>query len=199
MRLTKQLILASQSPRRIELLTRLGFNFQVHPSDVEEEFAPDTRPEVVAVDLAGQKADQVALFHPDALVLAADTIVVLQDRILGKPSDDREAHQMLSFLSGRQHHVITGIALSAPSLNRRITVHERTYVTFDTLTNAEIEAYVATGSPLDKAGAYGIQDDLGALFVRKISGDYYNVVGLPLNLFYRSLKRYFADLLISIT
>lgn len=193
LRLHVPLVLASQSPRRRQLLERLGIPFSVHPSDVDETVPPDTAPSEVAALLATQKAEAIAPQHPDALTLGADTIVVLDDVVLGKPADAVEAAAMLRRLSERSHMVYTGLALVHHG--RTVTTHEATEVTFATLTDAEIAAYVQTGSPLDKAGAYGIQDDLGAFFVEGIQGDYYNVVGLPLRRLYGTLRTYFADLL----
>ena len=188
------LILASQSPRRSHLLGQLGIPFTVHPSHFEE-IIPSTitfPPEIVSY-FALQKAISVASHYPDHITLGADTIVVIDDEILGKPADDQEAQRMLGRLSGRTHMVYTGLALVLPATAQEVVTHEATRVTFDVLTDNEISAYVATGSPLDKAGAYGIQDDLGAIFVARIEGDYYNVVGLPLNRLYRTLKAHFPD------
>lgn len=188
-------LLASQSPRRRALLARLGVAFTVCPSDVEEQVDPALDPEVLVRHLAGQKAGAVAARHPEALTLGADTLVVLDGAVLGKPEGPAEARAMLRRLSGRTHTVFTGLALVHPASGRAATAHEATGVTFAPLSDAEIDAYVATGSPLDKAGAYGIQDDLGALFVAGVAGDYYNVVGLPLHRLYQTLRTHFADLL----
>ncbi len=193
LRLRVPFVLASQSPRRKQLLERLDLAFEVHPSDADETLPPDISPEDAVRLLAKQKAEAVAPKHPDALTLGADTIVVLNGDVLGKPTDTSEAIAMLERLSGRSHTVHTGLALVYAG--RTITAHEATEVTFALLTDEEIAAYVQTGSPMDKAGAYGIQDDLGALFVERVRGDYYNVVGLPLHRLYRTLRTYFADLL----
>ena len=193
MKLTTPFILASASPRRRRLLERIGMQFEVDISHVDEHVPEDAKPAELVEDLALLKARDVAARHPEALTLGADTIVVLEDAILGKPSSPAEAAAMLRRLSNNTHVVYTGIALV--SSHRTVTAHEATRVTFSEMTEDEIHAYIASGSPLDKAGAYGIQDDRGALFVRRIEGDYYNVVGLPLQLFYRSLKTHFPDLL----
>lgn len=193
MKLKKPFVLASASPRRRRLLERIGMQFDVDVSDIHEHIPGAARPAEVVEHLALRKARDVAARHPDALTLGADTIVVLDGEILGKPSDAVEAAQMLRRLSNNAHVVFTGIALV--SSDHTVTAHETTRVTFTDMTDAEIDAYVASGSPMDKAGGYGIQDDRGALFVRRIDGDYYNVVGLPLQLFYRMMKAHFADLL----
>ena len=171
------LTLASASPRRRELLERVGVNLEVVPADVDESRLPDEPPAAMAERLAAAKADVVAATQPDRLVLAADTIVVRDDAVLGKPSDAAEAAAMLRSLSGRRHHVITGWALRGPSGGSSGTV--TTAVRFRPLPEPVIARYVATGEPLDKAGAYGIQG-VGAMLVRSIEGSYTNVVGLPL-------------------
>jgi septum formation protein len=171
------LVLASASPRRRELLQRVGLNLQIVPADIDESGVPGEAPEHMAERLARAKADAVAALMPDRLVLAADTIVVLDGRVLGKPRDDAEAADMLRDLSGRHHEVITGFAIcgDAPGTSGTVT----TKVHFRSLDAAVIDRYVATGEPLDKAGAYGIQG-VGAMLVRGIEGSYTNVVGLPL-------------------
>lgn len=170
----------------------MSFTVQVSPA--EEVIPADAEPASIVQMLAAQKADPVAAAHPDALTLAADTIVALDGDILGKPSSREEARQMLRRLSGATHTVYTGIALVHPASARETTAVTATDVTFGTLSDEEIAAYVATGSPMDKAGSYGIQDDLGALFVERIDGDYYNVVGLPLRRLYLTLRETFGDL-----
>lgn len=195
MKLRVPLILASHSPRRRKLLAQLGLDFEVHPSDLDENATNHRLPEQLVEQLALEKARAVAARFPEALTLGADTIVVLDGDVLNKPADEAEARTMLRRLSGRTHTVYTGVALVHPASRREIVDYEATQVTFAPLTDAEIDAYVATGSPLDKAGAYGIQDDYGAVFIRRIEGDYYNVVGLPLHRLYRMLRNHFADLI----
>lgn len=195
MNLTVPFILASQSPRRQHLLTQLGLAFTVKASDVDEVVVPGLAPDAVVQSLALQKAATIAEHQPEALTLGADTIVVLDGEILGKPTDEDEARHMLRSLSGETHIVYTGIALIHPATNRTSTACEMTRVTFAEMSEPEIDSYVSTGSPMDKAGAYGIQDDRGALFISRIEGDYYNVVGLPLHRLYSELKRNFRDLL----
>ena len=194
MNVLTDLILASRSPRRRDLLQRLGVPFSIIPSSLEETFSEGDAPEKVARSLALQKATDVGSDHPDALTLGADTIVVLDGRILGQPEDAEEAKAMLHQLAGRIHTVYSGLALVHPASDRRVAAHETTEVTLSPIDAAEIEAYVASGLPLDKAGAYGIQDRYGALFVEGIQGDYYSVMGLPLHRFYRMLQRDFDDL-----
>lgn len=161
-----------------------------------EEVWPENEPHGLAVEsLAAQKAEPISHEHPEALTLGADTVVVLEGEVLGKPRSEAEARSMLERLSGATHTVYTGLALLHPSSGRRLTAHEATQVTFSELSDDEIARYVETGSPMDKAGAYGIQDDYGALFISRIEGDYYNVVGLPLQRLYRMLTSHFADLM----
>lgn len=169
--------------------------FEIVVSDVSEDIPPGTEPALVTETLARKKAEHVARHRPEALTLGADTIVVLDGEILGKPDTANEAAAMLRRLSDRTHTVYTGIALVHPPSSRLVTTSEATRVTFGAMDNDEIAAYVASGSPMDKAGAYGIQDDRGALFIERIDGDYYNVVGLPLRRLYRTLRESFSDLL----
>ena len=183
------LVLASASPRRRTLLEQLGLTFEVRPADADETW-PDQDAGPAAETVALRKAR--AVDAATALVLAADTVVVLGGDVLGKPPTPEAARRTLRRLSGRTHHVVTGVALRYG--DRETTVHATTAVTFAVLTDAEIASYVATGSPLDKAGAYGIQDDVGALLVDRIDGDYTNVVGLPLRLLYDTLRTVYPDL-----
>lgn len=195
MTLQAPFVLASASARRQQLLWNMGMRFEVCPSHVNERVETGVSPEDLVQILALRKARHVAAQRPDALTLGADTVVVLAGDMLGKPDSPAEAEQMLKRLSGATHSVYTGIALLHPPSNRTVQASERTDVTFHTLSAAEVADYVASGSPLDKAGAYGIQDSRGPFFVRRIDGDYYNVVGLPLHRFYRILKEHFPDLL----
>ncbi len=198
MQFTVPIILASGSPRRRKLLEQLGLSFTVHVNPAEEVIPEATPPAQVVERLALEKAGPVAAAHPDALTLAADTIVCLDGEILGKPRDPEEACRMLRRLRGNTHTVYTGIALIHPASGRAVSTHEATRVTFGPMTEREIAAYVATGSPLDKAGAYGIQDDLGALYISGIEGDFYTVMGLPLHRLYRVISDVFTDLLAAI-
>ncbi len=179
-----ELILASASPRRRELLGYLGLPFSVIPAPGPEE-PPDAADAGRTVwFLSLQKALQVAKAHPDALVIGADTVVEIDGEILGKPHDEADAARMLRLLSGREHRVYTGVSLVRYGVYPTVSSYSRTNmemtrVFFREMTDAEIDAYVATGEPMDKAGAYGYQGRAG-LFVERIEGDYYNVVGLPL-------------------
>ena len=177
------LLLASGSPRRAEILRAAGWPFAVQPADVDETLHAH-EPAVAYVErLAHTKATAVAALTQADLVLGADTVVVLGEEILGKPADAADACRMLRALSGRWHEVLTGVALLKADGRASVT-HERTRVRFAVLTEAEINAYAATGEPLDKAGAYAIQGR-AALFIEEIAGDYWNVVGLPARLVYR--------------
>lgn len=183
-------VLASSSPRRRELLARLGLRFEVVAADVDET----PRRGEAAIDLvrrlAREKAERVAATRDGAaaLVLAADTVVVLRGRILGKPADPDDARRMLRALSGEEHEVLTGLALVDTARARTAATVERTLVRFSAMDEDEIARYVATGEPLDKAGAYGVQG-IGGLWVESIAGNYTNVVGLPLP----AVRRLFAE------
>ena len=188
------LVLASASPRRRSLLEAMGFEPVVHPADVDESVRPDESPKAMVERLALDKARAVMHAHPDALILGSDTTVVLDGDVLGKPDDEAHARRMLRRLSGREHQVITSLALVHVPTGREVVASEVTRVRFDVLSDGQIARYVEGGSPMDKAGSYGIQDDQGAFFVRGIHGDYYTVMGLPLNLFYRTAVTAFPDL-----
>lgn len=183
----KQLILASASPRRKELLEKLLHPFQIitHPTD--ETYDQTLQPANIVQQLALRKAKAVADDHPDAIVIGADTIVVFQNEVLGKPASEKAATDSLRKLSGNQHTVYTGVALVQGG--QETVFYEKTDVLFWELTEEEIAAYVATGEPFDKAGGYGIQG-LGATLVKKITGDYYSVVGLPIARLKRELDRF---------
>ena len=177
----KMLILASASPRRRELLAQAGFTFEVRPAHVNEDVGPDEDPIAYVTRLAREKAQAVfdALGNADAVVLGADTTVTLDNHILGKPEDAADAARMLRLLSGRTHRVITGVAVVTAT--RAEVAAEVTGVRFLTLDDEEIAAYVASGEPMDKAGAYGIQGR-AARWIPRVEGCYFNVVGLPLAL-----------------
>ena len=172
----------------------MGLDPIIRPADVDERMLPDETPKAMVERLALAKAGAVAEDFPDALVLGSDTTVVLDGSVLGKPSSAEEAGAMLRSLSGKTHQVISSVGLIHRASRRDIVAAQVTDVTFDQLTEQQVERYVASGSPMDKAGAYGIQDDQGAFFVRHISGDYYTVMGLPLNLLYRLSREGFPDL-----
>lgn len=177
------MILASQSPRRIELMREAGFEFRVIPADIDEEPLPHEDPFALVERLAHMKAMAVLSTHaePSEVVLAADTIVTIDGEILGKPKDAADAHAMLRRLSGRTHVVATGVCIARRADGEPpVSFVAKTDVTFYGLTNEEIDAYIATGEPMDKAGAYGIQGAGGRMLVKGINGDFYNVVGLPI-------------------
>lgn len=169
-------ILASQSPRRKQLLKNLIETFDIIPSDADEAMPDGISPADCAAEIARRKVFDIKARFPESVIIGADTIVVLDNKILGKPRDAEDAFNMLSALSGNTHTVYTGLTVSFGDTT--IVAAEATKVTFRTLTPDMIRRYIATGEPMDKAGAYGIQDK-GALLVEKIDGDYFNVVGLP--------------------
>jgi septum formation protein len=184
-------VLASKSPRRKKLLEQIGLTFEVKPSSVKEkEVYFDGSPKEYAQALAEMKAQNIAAEykHSDTIIIGADTIVVLDGKTLNKPIDNNNAIEMLKSLSGRTHTVLTGVALIDCVSGIMLSNIQTTQVTFRELDDDEIESYVAGGSPMDKAGAYGIQDDFGAVFVSEIAGCYYNIVGFPLEMFYTMLK-----------
>ncbi len=188
------LVLASASPRRRELLSGLGLDFEVRPTDVDETVLAGESPAEHVQRLAEAKAvmaaEAAASSSADGgeLVLAADTVVVVDGEILGKPRDDADARRMLERLSGHGHEVLTGVAVRGPAGEPLLAAVEATRVRFAELTAEEIDWYVASGEPMDKAGAYAVQG-LGALFVEAVDGNYSNVVGLPLPVVYRLLRR----------
>lgn len=186
-----ELILASQSPRRRELLGLFGLPFTVRVADIDETMDPALPPqeEVARVSLAKARAVER---DPEDIVIAADTIVVLGDRVLGKPADEAQAEEMLTALSGRAHQVMTGVTVLRG--DRALTATEITDIHFRKLSNREIRRYIATGEPMDKAGSYGIQGG-AALFAEKIHGDYYNVVGLPVCRLLRMLRELAPDIM----
>jgi len=190
MKLLKPLVLASSSPRRIGLLKQIGLTVTVRPSHVAEVFDEKKSPAENAAALALQKALEISRTVPEGIIVGADTIVVVNGLLLAKPETAAEAIDMLELLAGRTHKVVTGFALVDRPSGRFLTDVEVTDVTFRTLPREEIEEYVAGGSPMDKAGAYGIQDDYGAVFVTRIEGCFYNVVGFPLARFYMRLLEF---------
>jgi septum formation protein len=190
-KLPKPLVLASSSPRRAELLRLINLPFTVCPSSISENSVGHLRPDQQAIDLAKRKAQAVASVFTWGIVIGADTIVEMGGEIFGKPADAAQAREMLRRLSGRTHTVYTGVVIMDCPTGRMASDVARTAVTFRPLDENEIAAYVASGSPLDKAGAYGIQD-LSAVFAEKIDGCFYNVVGFPLTKFYLMLREFIA-------
>jgi septum formation protein len=181
--------LASRSPRRKKLLKQMNLNFKVITVDIDESRKGKESPLRMVKRLAGDKLESAKEKINDGIIITADTTVALGDEILAKPEDENDAKRMLRKLSGKTHIVYTGFALHNSQTDRTIIDYEKTLVTFRNITRREIDDYVKTGSPMDKAGAYGIQDDFGAVFVKKINGDYYNVVGLPISKLYSNLLK----------
>ncbi len=179
------LILASKSPRRKELLSFITEDFRIVPAVGEERADRSLPPDEYVRELARHKAEEIAAQYPDDTVIGADTVVAIGTEILGKPKDAADAKRMLRLLSGKEHHVYTGVCII--SKDRKVCFAEDTAVRFFELSDKEIEDYTATGEPFDKAGAYGIQG-IGALLVSGITGDYYNVMGLPVGRLARELK-----------
>lgn len=184
-------ILASNSPRRKEILTQAGFQFAVLPSDVDESFSTDIPPQQVPVMLAERKAQALIESCGNSLVLAADTVVILENEILNKPADKQDALRMLQKLSGKTHEVVTGIALASP--NGLVTASDSAWVRFRELADWEMEWYVRGGASLDKAGAYGVQDFIGMAGIEKLEGSFYTVMGLPIFHVYQLLKPYILE------
>ncbi len=183
----RMIILASASPRRKELLSLTGLRFEVDPGDYKEDMSLNLKPHELARFLSLEKAKSVEWKYENAIIIAADTFVILGERILGKPKNSEDAREMLLFLEGRTHSVITGFTILSTRIDKSLSRSIETRVTFRKFTGKEIDAYVRTGEPLDKAGAYAIQG-LGSILVKKIEGDYYNIMGLPLSALCESLK-----------
>lgn len=178
-------ILASASPRRQELLRYITPEFEVMPADVDETLPEGIPAEESAEFLAVRKAVHIAKQYPDSVVVGSDTVVIIDDEILGKPENESDAERMLKKLSGRVHKVITGVCIACGK--RTFSFSESTDVKFYTLTDDEIREYIATGDPMDKAGAYGIQSE-GCVLVEKIDGDFFAVMGLPVARLKRAMK-----------
>ncbi len=183
--LTEKVILASSSPRRAEILRAVGWRFEAVAANIDETRHPSEDAVAYVQRLAQSKANAVSKNVPGGLVLGADTVVVIENEILGQPRDDDDARRMLRLLNGKWHEVVTGVAVQRVGERANSVVdYERTRVRFSVMSEAEIEWYVATGEPRDKAGAYAIQGK-GALFVAEVAGDYFNIVGLPIRLVHK--------------
>lgn len=185
--ITEPVYLGSKSPRRRKLLKQLGFKFRSFSVDLMEELLDGEHPIRTVKRLSREKMFEAAKKVEWGIVITADTIVVLNKEIIGKPKNKKDAIRILKKLSGKTHSVYTGFAVFNKSRDHIIVDYEKTSVTFHNLTNKQIVDYVGTGSPMDKAGAYGIQDDFGAVFVKKVNGCFYNVMGLPLSKLYQTL------------
>ena len=179
--------LASKSPRRRKLLKQINLNFKSFTVDMEEKIKPGEKPSVSVKRLSKEKLEIARQKVNHGIIITADTIVVLNRKVIGKPKDKEEAKRFLKKLSGKVHTVYTGFSIYNSGNKMLLTDYEKTFVEFRKLTAKEIDDYIKSGSPMDKAGAYGIQDDFGAVFIKKINGCYYNVVGLPLTKVYQTL------------
>ncbi len=184
---TYQFVLASQSPRRQAILKEMGLHFVLRKSNLGEEIIPDDlEPWQIAEHLAEQKADYTDIHNDNELIITADTIVCINDKVLGKPTNYSDAFQMLKLISGKTHQVITGICLK--DKHTKESFHALTDVSFAELSDEEIRNYIERYKPYDKAGAYGIQEWIGYIGIEKVKGSYFNVVGLPSQLLYKKLK-----------
>lgn len=182
-----KIFLASRSPRRRKLLKQLNLNFKSFKVDMDEVLKKGEKPHQAVLRLSKEKLELAKKKKKFGIIITADTIVVLENKIIGKPVDEKDAYRILKTLSGKTHIVYTGYSIFNFYNGKNISEFVKTEVTFRDLTDQEIWEYIKSGSPMDKAGAYGIQDDFGAVFIKKINGCYYNVVGLPLSKFYHSL------------
>lgn len=185
----KKIILASASPRRKEILEKTRLPFTVEESRYEEDMTLDLSPHALAKQLSEGKATDVASRHDDAIIIAADTFVVFGEKVLGKPLTESEAKEMLLMLQGESHTILTGVTMIDMSTGKTESFVDEAKVFLKSLTEAEIEAYIATGEPMDKAGAYAVQE-LGAVFVERIEGDFFGVMGLPLVKVVKVLKSF---------
>ena len=190
----RKIILASASPRRKEILGKTGLKFSVDAGDYKEDMDLALKPRQLARFLSSEKARAVAVKYASALVIAADTFIVFQGSLLGKPHTREEARRMLTLLNGRQHSVLTGFTVIDTRTGKKLSRSVETKVFFKKMTGQEIESYVKTGEPLDKAGAYAIQG-FGAVLVKKIEGDYFNVMGLPLRSLTGVLRKFGVSVL----
>jgi septum formation protein len=185
----KRVILASASPRRKELLEKIGLKFEVEPSNYAEDMRSELSPDELAKSISLEKAKVVASKHKNTIVIAADTFIVFRGKIMGKPNTEAEAIKMLMTLRGKSHSVITGFTILDTDRNKVLTKSVETIIHIKNLTPEEIDAYVKSKEPLDKAGAYAIQG-LGSVIVERIEGDYFNVMGLPLSALAEGLKEF---------
>lgn len=182
--------LASKSPRRKKLLQQINLkNIHTVEIDLDEKFSSAEKPISIVLRLSKEKLNLALEKIHDGVIITADTIVVINNKIIGKPKDENDAERILKLLSNRTHIVYTGFCVYNAVKDKLINDYEKTFVKFRKLKTDEIKDYINSGSPMDKAGAYGIQEDYGAVFVEKINGCYYNVVGLPLQKVYQSLLK----------
>ncbi len=186
---SQKIYLASSSPRRKKLLEQIGLEFEVLKFTTPESIKKNEKPIDIVKRISLEKLEAAKKKINSGIIITADTIVVFNKQILGKPNNKKDAFRILNLLSGNTHYVYTGFSIFNSQNLKTFSEYEKTSVKFRKLCKAEIQEYIETGSPMDKAGAYGIQDDFGAVFVQKINGCYYNVVGLPLSKFYNALNR----------
>ncbi|MFA3783199.1 nucleoside triphosphate pyrophosphatase [Melioribacteraceae bacterium 4301-Me] len=186
---TIPIFLASKSPRRKKILSLIGIRFKTLSIKTSEEVNDGEHPAQLVKRIANEKMNAAITKVKSGIIITADTIVVIDKKIMGKPKNKKQAFEFLKILSGRTHTVYTGYVVFNTINGKKITGCEKTYVTFRDISDSEIKKYIAAGTPFDKAGAYGIQDDFGAVFIEKIKGCYYNVVGLPLSKIYLALKK----------
>ena len=189
----KRIILASTSPRRHELAKAMGLDFEIVPSNFKEDMSLKLKPEELVVELAFGKANDVAKKLSEGLVIGIDTIVVDKNKVLGKPKSEKEAFEMLKSYSGKSHRVLSGVTIIDCKTKKSIKDYEKTKVYFKKLSDKEINSYIKTGEAMDKAGAYGIQD-LSSIFIKKIEGCYFNVMGFPIYLIYKNLQKLNVDI-----
>ena len=190
----KKIILASSSDRRKELLRRLGINYTAMPSKIKEDDFDYEHPNKLVEELSLAKASNVAKVVENALIIAADTVVVYENKILGKPEDEEDAFRMLKMLQNNVHEVFTGLAVISADDEMHYLDHDRTEVYMRKVDKEEIERYIKTGEPMDKAGAYGIQGK-GGIFVKKINGSYFTVMGLPIHKLSMALKSFSIEII----
>jgi septum formation protein len=188
--LSSELLLGSGSPRRKEILEHAGFRFSVEVKPTDEDFPIEMSPEEVPVYLSRKKADAFDSSYNHQIVICADTVVILDEKILNKPKNETEAKQMLESLSGRKHSVVTGVVMKSSGF--RVEFADRCEVFFDALSKSEIDYYIETCKPFDKAGSYGIQDFIGMARIKRLEGSFYTVMGLPIHLVYEHLKPFIS-------
>ena len=185
----RKVILASQSPRRRELLAGMGVEFEVMKTDVEETYDPSWSPEEIVMHLSKLKLSPIDMsqYTPDTIFITCDTIVVVNGQIIGKPKDEEDAKRMLRMLSGNTHTVYSGLTVASPQ--KQLTDYRSTDVIFETLSDEMIQYYIDTYQPFDKAGSYGVQEWIGCVGIREVRGSFYNVMGLPTRLLWQMLEQ----------
>jgi len=192
--MTRKIILASKSPRRKVLLEQIGLKFEICESEYEEDMGAISDPHELVKFLALNKARDVAKHYDDAIIIGADTFVIFNDKFIGKPKDENDARKILQNFSGKEHEVVTGFAIIDTKNNIEINDVGTALVKFRKLTEEEIESYIATGEPMTRAGAYGLMEK-AAVLIDSINGDFYSVIGLPLNKIYTNLSKLGVDVL----